>query len=224
MPNKHQYFAEIIESSLWDCVSQSWQFNQAPAYGSLLVIENQATKYFGLVCQISTGSLDAVRLPVAYQKTEQELQQEMPQIFEFLKTTFTCLLVGYQAQVNQAQVSQAQVISGINDRTGVGLQQVSIIYTAPEVPPNIHMFVRAATASELELFFKSYQFLHLLFSRANQMNNQIDELLLAVFQRAQVKINLVDNLDEFTELFALLVGRDYQRLRLFFGRLQLIIT
>lgn len=203
MPNKHQYFAEIIESSLWDCTAQSWQFNQAPAYGSLLVIEDQATKYFGLVCQISTGSLDAVRLPVAYQKTEQELQQDLPQIFEFLKTTFTCLLVGYQAQKNSI-ASQ-------------------IIYTAPEIPPKIHMFVRAATELEWELFFNSYQFLHLLFSRANQMNNQIDELLLAVFQRAKTRLDLANKLDEFTELFALLVGRDYQRLRLFFGRLELIL-
>jgi hypothetical protein len=203
MPNKLQYFAEIVESSLWDCTAQSWQFNQAPAYGSLLVIEDQNTKYFGLVCQISTGSLDTVRLPIAYQKTEQELQQELPQIFEFLKTTFTCLLVGYQAQVD--------------------LKANQLIYTAPAVPPKIHMFVRAATAPELELFFNSYQFLHLLFSRANQMNNQIDELLLAVFQRAKTKLDLATKLDEFTELFALLVGRDYQRLRLFFGRLELIL-
>ncbi len=203
MLSKHQYFAEIIESSLWDCTAQSWQFNQAPAYGSLLVIEDQAVKYFGFVCQISTGSLDAVRLPVAYQKTEQELQQEMPQIFEFLKTTFVCLLVGHQEQVD--------------------LRESKIIYTAPAVPPKVHMFVRAATESELKLFFESYQFLHLLFSRANQINNQIDELLLAIFQRAKAKLNLIPKLDEFTELFALLVGRDYQRLRLFFGRLELIL-
>lgn len=203
MLNKHQYFAEIIESSLWDCIAQSWHFNQAPAYGSLLVIESQAIKYFGLVCQISTGALDSVRLPVAYQKTEQELQQEMPQIFEFLKTSFTCLLMGYQEQNN--------------------IEENKIIYTAPANPPKIHMFVRVATEAELALFFNSSQFLHLLFSRANQMNNQIDELLLAVFQRVKSKINLSAKLDDFIELFALLVGRDYQRLRLFFGRLELIL-
>lgn len=203
MPNKPPYFAEVITSSLWDCAAQCWQFNQAPAYGSLLVIEDQSTKYFGLVCEINTGSLDTVRLPIAYQKTEQELQQELPQIFEFLKTTFTCLLVGYQEQVDH--------------------KANQLIYTAPAVPPKIHMFVRISTASELELFFHSYQFLHLLFSRANQMHNQIDELLLAVFQRAKSRLDLITKIDEFTELFALLVGRDYQRLRLFFGRLELIL-
>lgn len=197
--DKAPFFAEIVASSLWDWSAQSWQWQTVPAYGQLLVVATDERKYFGFVSGMQTGAFDAARVPVAYQKTEQELLQEQPQIFEFLQTNFTCLLAGF------TEMAQSW-------------------YVAPPVPPKIHAFVRAATLEEQAQFFQSYQFLHLLFSSAVLAQNQVDELLLAILQRAQEQLDLRPNLNEFAQLFAALVGRDYQRLRLFLGRLEQVLA
>ena len=88
-------FAEVIESSLQGWLAQSWNWNCFPAFGSLVTIETKKRQLFGIVHQIQTGSMDPMRHPFPYQKTEEELLQEQPQIFEFLKTTFSCLTLGY---------------------------------------------------------------------------------------------------------------------------------
>ena len=89
-------FAEIIESSLQTFLGQCWAWNKMPQFGSLVVVENGLKPIFGVVYQIQTGSMDPVRYPFPYQKTHEELLAQQPQIFEFLKTTFSCLSLGYQ--------------------------------------------------------------------------------------------------------------------------------
>lgn len=199
MTAKAPFFAEIVASSLWEWTAQSWHWQTVPAYGQLLVVEAEQRQYFGFVAGMQTGALDGMRVPVAYQKTEQELLQEQPQIFEFLKTNFTCLLAGYAAD-NQ------------------------LWYVAPPTPPKLHAFVRAAHLAELQQFFQSYQFLQLLCSPANAAQASVDELLLAIFQRGQQELDLTSSLPVFAELFASLVGRDYQRLRRFLGRLETVLA
>ncbi len=93
-PNKP--FAEVIESSLHGWLAQSWQWDTFPSFGSIVTIQGKKRTHFGIVHQIQTGSMDPVRYPFPYQKTEEELLKEQPQIFEFLKTTFSCLIIGYQ--------------------------------------------------------------------------------------------------------------------------------
>ena len=193
------FFAEVIASSLWEWSAQSWQWQITPAYGQLVVVETTEYQYFGFVAGIQTGALDGLRVPVAYQKTEQELLQAQPQIFEFLKTNFTCALAGYAIE-----------------------QQ--LWYVAPPLPPKLHAFVRPAQPAELQQFFQNYQFLHLLFSSANAAQPQVDELLLAIFQRGQAVLDLRPSLPAFAQLFANLVGRDYQRLRRFLGRLETVLA
>ena len=86
--------AEIIESSLQTFLGQCWQWDIMPQFGSLVIAQNGNRPLFGLVYQIQTGSMDPTRYPFAYQKTHEELRAEQPQIFEFLKTSFSCLCVG----------------------------------------------------------------------------------------------------------------------------------
>ena len=57
----------------------------------MVTIQAPGRTVCGIVHQVQTGSMDPVRYPFAYQKTEAELRAEQPQIFEFLKTTFSCL-------------------------------------------------------------------------------------------------------------------------------------
>jgi hypothetical protein len=153
-----------------------------------------------VVHQINTGSMDPSRYPFAYQKTYEELLAEQPQIFEFLKTTFACITVGY-------------------------LEKGKIYYlTAPEPAP-IHAFVSPMTPEVCRQFFACEQYLHLVFAAAGQLYS-LDELLLALLKQQATLGTLVatpDRLTSFIEQFCLLTGNDYRRLKLFLQRAEGIV-
>jgi hypothetical protein len=188
---------EIIESSLSSWLVQSWQWNYFIPFGSLVMIENNEITIFGVVHQVQTGSMDPARYPFPYQKTEQELLAEQPQIFEFLKTTFSCITVGYQSKQN-------------------------LYYLLPPHPPAIHAFVRIAPTDICRRFFANDQFLHLLFNATIPTN--IDELLLAIVNRLVSDTILNKNdLMPLMQTYSLLTNNDYRRMKLFLGRLQQVI-
>ena len=198
MKNNKQFFAEVIEASLEGWVAQSWEWDQFPSFGSILVIETNDRLLFGIVHQIQTGSMDPVRHPFVYKKTEQELLAEQPQIFEFLKTTFSCLILGYQ-------------------------EKDSIFHMLAPQPPKIHSFVRGISESESLVFFKNIQYLQVLFGQSGKIFN-LDELLIALLRNLE-QLNILDehHFEEFIETFSLLTCNDYRRLKLFLQRTDLII-
>lgn len=188
-------FAEVIESSLSGWTSQSWQWNKFPTFGSLVTIETQHRTLFGLVCQTQTGSMDPTRYPFPYKKTEQELLAEQPQIFEFLKTTFTSMTVGY-------------------------IEHSHIVHLLAPEPPHIHAFVQEASKKLASQFFASEQFLHLIFGATAQQIN-LDELLLANLKyQKSLEILTEDRLKKYLGTYALLIGNDYRRLKFFAQRTQ----
>ncbi len=192
-PNKQACFAEIVESNLTSFTAQSWQWDKFPEFGSLVTVETEKRTLFGIVHQIQTGSMEPGRYPFTYQKTQEELQAEQPQIFEFLKTTFSCLIVGF----SEHELLHYQI--------------------APE-PAKIHSFVGPTTAAQTKQFFALNSYLHLLFSAPGV--EQLDELLLALLQTAQSqKLLSPDKLETFIETFSLLIGNDYRRLKLFTSRI-----
>lgn len=202
--NKHLFshknsFAEIIESNLSQWTAQCWEWDNSPSFGSLVVTSHNSLQIFGIVHNIKTGSMDPIRQPVPYQKTEEELRQEQPQIFEFLQTTFTCITIGYQ-------------------------DNNKIFYHLPDKPPKIHAFVSNANHEQYQSFFAHEQFLHLLFNLSNQIFN-LDELLLAILkQLLQKKIMSSQDLNNFIETFAMLCKNDYQKLKVFLQRTDLLIS
>ncbi len=191
-------FAEVIESSLPMWRAQSWQWDDFPAFGSLVAIRAADRLLFGLVYDIRTGSADPHRTTFAYQKTEEELKREQPQIFQFLRTTFCCLSIGY-------------------------LEDNRVLYQLAPEPPKIHTFIAHATRSQLLQFFSNEQYLHLLFSSAHQVGS-LDELLLSLLKQLS-DLELVTQvlLDKFIETFSLLTANDYRRLKLFLQRARCII-
>ncbi len=192
-------FAEIIESSLTGWLAQSWQWDQFPSFGSVITIETKKRILFGIVHQIETGSMDPVRYPFAYQKTEEELLQEQPQIFEFLKTTFHCLTIGYQEQ------------------------GAPITYQLAPEPPKIHAFAACASRQLYKNFFANNQYLHILFGLSNSIFN-LDELLLAILKQLKDQDILTEvTVANFIDTFSLLTGNDYKRLKLFLQRAEQII-
>jgi signal recognition particle-docking protein FtsY len=183
--------AEIIESGLHSWRAECWNLETVPAFGALVTATHQNRKIFGIVYQIQTGSGDPSRTPFAYKKTELELRREQPQIFELLRTTISCITVGYQ---------QAPDL---------------IIYQIAPTPPALHAFVGLATPEEQRMFFKHEHFIHLIFGMAPQIIS-IDELLLAIIKQNITK-EQHDLLMKIFETYNLLTGNDYRRLKFFYN-------
>lgn len=188
-----QAFSEVIQSSLQTWTGQSWKWDTFPAFGSLVTITTPQRIWFGLVYQINTGSGDPGRTPFAYKKTEAELLAEQPQIFEFLRTTFDCLAIGF-------------------------MENEHVFYQTPPEPPKIHAFIQYSSAQLNKQFFNSTAFLPLLFTSEHIKNK--DELLLSIL-RHQKQLNCLtqEKLENIIESVALLTGNDYRRIKIFSERL-----
>jgi hypothetical protein len=198
MKGNNKPFAEIIESSLIGWSAQSWDWQIAPEFGSLLTIDSKQRILYGIVHDVRTGTLDSSRYPFAYQKTEDELLREQPQIFEFLKTTFSCITVGYE-------------------------QEGQIIYQLAPEPAKIHSFVTRANQALQEKFFKQESYLHLIFGAA-ALSTHIDELILAILKTiTDAQLLTTERLEKFFETFSLLSGGDYRRLKLFLQRASFLV-
>jgi hypothetical protein len=194
--DKKEAFAEVIESSLAGWTAQSWQWNKFPIFGSLVTIEANKRILFGIVNQANTGSMDPTRYPFPYKKTEAELLEEQPQIFEFLKTTFLCMTAGYK-------------------------EQDKITYLLAPEPPHIHAFVQEASKTDSVHFFSNDQFLYLLFGAANSIPINIDELLLATLKyQKNLGILTQERLNRYMQTYNYLIGNDYRRLKFFAQRAQ----
>lgn len=192
-------FAEVIESSLHGFMAQSWRWDTFPTFGSLVAIDQGTRTTFGVVHQIQTGSMDPMRYPFPYQKTEEELVREQPQIFEFLKTTFSCITVGY-------------------------MEKGKIVYALAGQPVKIHAFVSQAPTDLSKQFFASNKYLHVIFGFTNQITN-MDELLLAMIrQQAELALLSQEKMKNFVETFSLLTGNDYRRLKIFLQRVEPLIN
>lgn len=199
MFNFNNYFAEVIESSLNFWQAQTWQWDNFPKFGSLLTSTSNNIKSFGIVYNIYTGSSDNNRIAIAYKKNESELKIEQPQIFHFLKTTFSCINLGFCE----------------NDK---------ILYQFTPEPLKIHSFVSYASTSDLIDFFSNEQYLHLIFANANHIKF-VDELLLAILKMlSDNQVLNYNNFVKFIDTFSVLTANDYRRLKLFLQRAERVIT
>lgn len=192
-------FAEVVESSLDHFTAQCWQWDHFPSFGSLVTVEHGARMVIGCVTQVHTGSMDPMRYPFPYQKTEDELRAEQPQIFEFLKTTFTVQVLGYVDRENSTKQP---------------------CYLLPPTPAKIHSFVTYAPLEIYATFFAKSHYLNILFAFAANIPN-LDELLLALLHNLEQRQLLAkDKLGDFCETYSLLTGGDYRRLKLFLKRVE----
>jgi len=195
MTNQGKCFAEVIESSLTSWLAQSWSWDMFPEFGSFVAIEGKKRTVFGIVHHVQTGSMDPVRYPFPYQKTEEELLKEQPQIFEFLKTTFSCIAIGYQ-------------------------EKKSISYLIAPEPPKIHSFITHPDKDLSKIFFSNTRYMHLLFTHSAQIFN-MDELMLALLkQHVALNILTYNKINSFIQTYSLLIGNDYRRIKLFLQRVE----
>jgi len=198
-PSQQPAFAEIIESSLDHCTVQCWEWDNFPSFGNLIIVPQGPKTIIGCVTQVRTGSMDPMRYPFPYQKTEEELRAEQPQIFEFLKTTFTIQILGYADLENN---------------------KAPFIYLLPPKPAKIHSFASYASMEVYANFFAKPHYLNILFAFAANVPN-LDELLLAILHNlAQRQLLAKEQFGDFCETFSLLTGNDYRRLKLFLKRVE----
>lgn len=201
--DKKDFFAEVIESGLDSFTAQSWQWDMFPTFGSLVQVVSDGLIILGCVSHVTTGSTDPMRFPFPYQKTEEELRVEQPQIFEFLKTSFRVQILGY----------------GTRDGSDLSTYH----YLLPPHPPKIHTFVQNAGLATYESFFQKNLYLHVLFAFSANLPN-IDEVLLALLhQLSQRNMLAKKQLEEFCQAYSLLTGNDYRRLKLFLKRAERFI-
>lgn len=195
--DKFHSFAEVTHSSLSSFHAQSWHWDYFPTFGSLVTVEAKNRTLFGIVYMVQTGSSDAGRYPFTFQKTEAELQAEQPQIFEFLQTTFSCLVVGF---------TEGQ----------------SIIYQMGPEPAKMHTFVHHASPTQARKFFSSHLYLHLLFNAPEIA--ALDELLLALLRtKKELGILSAESFLSFAETVSLATGDDYRKLKIFMNRADSIL-
>ena len=191
-------FAEVIESSLSSWRAQCWDWDILPSHGALLSIQSSSRTFYGIVHAITTGPLDTQRTVFAYKKTEEQLRQDHPHIFEFLTSTVSCITLGYK-------------------------EGTQVRYQMAPTPPKIHAFVTIPDQKDLQAFFRDEQYLHTLFANEDQLVS-LDDLLLALIEHMAASKSLTpESFNRFIHTFSLLTANDYRRLKLFLQRVQPLI-
>lgn len=187
-------FAEILESSIFHFTAQSWQWNMIPEFGSLVTATSSGRTIFAIIYDIKTGPIDPIRQPVAYQRTEEQLLKEQPQIFEFLSTSFSCIAIGY-------------------------LEDSQLFYNLPPQPPKMHTFVNFAQQEQYEQCFATEQFLYLLCNTKEQIN--LEEILLAILKhQLKNKVLTKKRFNKFIETLFMLNKNNYVQTKMFLTRVQ----
>jgi hypothetical protein len=148
------YIAEVIESSTTEFAAQCRQLHGAPPFGSFVKVTSPLP-ILAMIYDVSTGSADVNRRPIAYGKTEEELRQEQPQIFELLRTEIKAKIVGYIADSRIHQM-------------------------LPPQPPNLHTFVYTCTPEEICTFTERFDYFRMLNSLGGVL---ADELLIAAVRQ-----------------------------------------
>ncbi len=153
--------------------------------GQLIKIRTtQEQEVFGIVSFIEHAALDSSRLVTPLGKSREELQKEMPQVFELIQTIVHTIHVGYNTNNSFVQ--------------GLPLQ-----------PPRLHDFVYETTTLEQQQFFESSpQFIRLII---NAKNPHTDELIVAFLRQYKTYLKK-DSLVKIGKELSYFFSDDHRRL------------
>ena len=139
---------EVVEASTTQVTAQCYELYTAPPLGSLVRCgtsdggSDNDDAVYGIVCEVSTRSMDPGRRPIARGRDEDDedaVYEANPQLSRLLSTEFNALVVGHR-------------------REGTLYR-----WLAP-LPPRIHSFVYACSYDELREFSSSLDFVPILLS------------------------------------------------------------
>lgn len=146
---------EVIGSSNTEFIAESVLLHNSPPFGTFIKVQSRETTY-AAVFNSYTHSLEPNRLAIAYHRSEQELRDEQPQIFELLKTKFEAVIIGYESEG-------------------------TVRYHLPPQPPRIHSFVYQCRPLEVRRLTSQFHFLRSLMSVEKAPR---DELIAAAIRTA----------------------------------------
>ena len=183
---------EVIGSSNTEFIAESALLHDSPPFGSFIKIQSRETIY-AVVFNAYTHSLEPNRLAIAYHRSEQELRDEQPQIFELLKTKFEAVIIGYESD-------------------GV------IRHHLPPQPPRLHSFVYACQPIEVRRLTSQFKFFRFLLGVEKAPR---DELIAGAIRAANIvrkgeRAFLVQAGKELLRL----IGDDYEMLASILQRIQ----
>ena len=139
---------EVIGSSNTEFIAESTLLHDSPPFGSFIKVKGRETIY-GVVFNAYTHSLEPNRLAIAYHRSEQELRDEQPQIFELLKTKFEAVIIGYETEGAIRQ------------------------YLPPQ-PPRLHSFVHVCQPMEVRRLTSAFLVLSLSDERRESASGRVD--------------------------------------------------
>ncbi|GIX45830.1 MAG: hypothetical protein KatS3mg131_0041 [Candidatus Tectimicrobiota bacterium] len=183
---------EVIGSSNTEFIAESTLLHQSPPFGSFIKVKAREPIY-GVVFNAYTHSLEPNRLAIAYHRSEQELRDEQPQIFELLKTKFEAVIIGYESNG-------------------------SIRHYLPPQPPRLHSFVYVCHPMEVRRLTARFWFLRFLLSVEKAPR---DELIAAAIRAAYaVRQGERSFLVQAGKALVKLIGDDYEMLASILHRIQ----
>jgi hypothetical protein len=183
---------EVIGSSNTEFIAESTLLHNPPPFGSFIKVKTRETIY-AVVFNAYTHSLEPNRLAIAYHRSEQELRDEQPQIFELLKTKFEAVIIGYE-----------------ND--GV------IRHHLPPQPPRLHSFVYACQPMEVRRLTSHFRFFRFLMGVEKAPR---DELIAGTIRAAAaVREGERSFLVQAGKELVRLIGNDYEMLSSILQRMQ----
>jgi hypothetical protein len=187
-------FAEVVESTLQTFSGCCWKWNVAPEFGSLIKVQQQEKLIYAVVYDIKTTTLDPMREVHVYQKTEEEMRKEYPHLFDFLKTTFQALVIGYLDQ-NQCK------------------------YQRPKTPVKLYSFIEHPEQNELQAFFSHVKSMSLILN-PGIIIEQYEDLLCSIIE-TQKKLHILsqDRLTSIMTQYAFSTNASYRQLKHFFDRI-----
>jgi hypothetical protein len=183
---------EVIGSSNTEFIAESTLLHNSPPFGSFIKVKGRETIY-GVVFNAYTHSLEPNRLAIAYHRSEQELRDEQPQIFELLKTKFEAVIIGYETE-------------------GAIRQHL------PPQPPRLHSFVHICQPMEVRRLTSHFWFFRFLMSIEKAPR---DELIAATIRSAYaVRQGERSFLVQAGKELVKLIGDDYEMLSAILQRIQ----
>lgn len=183
---------EVIGSSNTEFIAESSLLHHPPPFGSFIKVEGREPIY-AVVINAYTHSLEPNRLAIAYHRSEQELRDEQPQIFELLKTKFEAVIIGHE-------------------------QDGTIRHRLPPQPPRLHSFVHTCSPIEVRRLTSQLRFFRFLLSVEKAPR---DELIAGVIRAAYaVRDGERSFLVHAGKELVRLIGDDYEMLSSILHRIQ----
>ena len=194
-----QPIAEVIESSTRAFLAEVYREAEPPAFGTWVEVAHPGGQtLYGLVSHVEIGSFEPNRRAIAFGKTSEELQRELPHVMELLRTTF-----------------RAQVLAYRDARSDVRPSSDEIRQTLPPHPAGIHDFVRAASPEALRALGRPYDFLRTLVKNPDPAV-PVDDLVVAVlggvYEAHGGRHGGADELVQAGRTLSRLIGDDHERL------------